>query len=384
MSDRKQPPKVAIVYHFFAHYRGSVVEALLASPNFDYTFYGARTDPRNIGVEAYRIRPDRFVETYCRIFKGAILYQSKLIGLALNPKYKHIIFLGDAQYPCTWIAAPLSRLMGKHVLFWTIGWMRYDTGKKRLVRNTFYKLAHRLLLYGRYAREIGIKQGFDPDKLHVVYNSLDYDAQRALRLAVNHDDLTRQREALFGDPNARYFICVSRLEKHRQIDWVMQAMKIAQDQGHAFHLLLVGKGKEEEALRALAAELGISVNFYGACYDENVLAQLFMASTASVAPGMVGLLAMHSLGYGVPVVTHGDRDNQAPEWEAMVPGVSGVTFEFGNIESLSQALVAVSDLGKDDPNFRETCAIPMERFYNAHHQVDVIERALNKQPPFDE
>ena len=94
-----------------------------------------------------------------------------------------------------WLAAILGRLRGKRVYFWTHGWQQHERGLKALVRNTFYRLAHGLLLYGHYAKMIGLSHGFDPDRMHVIYNSLDYDRQRAVRGSLDADAIAARREA---------------------------------------------------------------------------------------------------------------------------------------------------------------------------------------------
>ena len=44
--------------------------------------------------------------------------------------------------------------------------------------------------------------------------------------------------------------------------------------------------------------------FYGACYDESKLGELIFNADLCVSPGNVGLTAVHSMGYGTPVITH--------------------------------------------------------------------------------
>ena len=63
-----------------------------------------------------------------------------------------------------------------------------------------------------------------------------------------------------------------------------------------------------------------------------------MASTATVAPGKIGLTAIQSLTYGTPVITHGNSDNQMPEFEAVVPGDNGDLFVDGDIDSLATVI----------------------------------------------
>lgn len=57
-----------------------------------------------------------------------------------------------------------------------------------------------------------------------------------------------------------------------------------------------------------------------------------------ISPGKVGLTAMHGLAYGVPIITHGNFDNQMPESEAIQPGVTGDFFEEDSVESLAAVI----------------------------------------------
>ena len=72
-------------------------------------------------------------------------------------------------------------------------------------------------------------------------------------------------------------------------------------------------------------ELGISDQtwLYGACYDDLTLAELFYNSHVCVSPGNVGLTAIHALSFGCPVISHGNFPYQMPEFESIIPSITG-------------------------------------------------------------
>jgi len=376
--------RVAIVYHAFAHYRSAINEALLQSTTHDYFFVGDAGDPQQSGIKSW-IPPDpcRFIPTKSHLLAGRFLIQSTVVNIALRRDITTIIFLGDAQFLTTWLAAALARLTGKRVLFWTHGWTRRERGVKDFIRSAFYRLAHGLLLYGHGAKMIALDHGFKPEQLYVIYNSLDYAAQQVARASIPLTRLHETRAAFFTHPERPLLICTSRMLPMRRLDLLLEAMCHLRDHGSAVNLLLVGDGPERPALEAIARHEQLAVSFYGECYDEKVLAGLVMAADLTVVPGRIGLNAMHSLAYGTPVVTQDAPDDQGPEWESIIPGFNGGFYQPNSSQDLARAikdwLNPVLSLSEISANCEEI----ITRFYNPHFQRWAIDRAVSGVPADD-
>lgn len=378
-----RPPRrrqVAVVYHFFPHYRAGVMKALQQDPSCEYIFVGDRTDPEG-AIKACDSTRFNFLYAPCVMAFGLVLWQRGILRLAWSNQIDVMIFLGNANFLSTWLAAAVARIRGKRVLFWTHGWISDERGAKAFFRTCFYSLADGLLLYGRRAKSIAIRHGFSPSRLYVIFNSLDYEVQQAIREGVSEARLKQVRKDLFlNDSDAPLLICTSRLTALRGLELVLEAMRSLRDRGCPSNLLLVGDGPERAKLQDQAERLGVPVHFYGACYDEQRLAELIMASNVTVAPGQVGLTAMHSLAYGTPVLTHGDADHQMPEWEAIVPGATGAHFRRGDAEDLARVLGEWCAHPWPDPVLRRRCIDVVDRFYNPQYQAQVIGRAVTGQP----
>jgi glycosyltransferase involved in cell wall biosynthesis len=140
-------------------------------------------------------------------------------------------------------------------------------------------------------------------------------------------------------------------------------------------VLIVGTGPAENSLRELAAAGNVPVVFYGACYDEPTLARLFAAANVTVSPGNVGLTCMHSLGYGVPVITHDDADAQMPEWEAITPGVTGDFFSRDAVNELADAIRRWTAAPRVSETTRRHCIRMVEERYHPRVQRQLFERA---------
>jgi glycosyltransferase involved in cell wall biosynthesis len=378
-------PRVAVVYHFFAHYRAAVMVELARHGRCQWTFFGDRSDyDASSKIQAWEPPPDvDFRRTRCRRLLRSAMWQSGLLGIAMGREFDALVMLGNAGWPATWLAAIIARLRGKRVLFWTHGWITPPKGTKGALRNLFYRLANGLLLYGHLGKQYGIEAGFAPERLHVIYNSLDYDAQREARGRISREDEVGTRRELFGRPDVAIAMCSTRLIAVRRLDLLIAAAALLRNEGLPVVLLLVGDGPERASLERLAAEKRVPACFTGACYDEQKLARLTMASNVTVAPGKVGLTAMQSLAFGTPVITHDDANDQMPEWESIVPGRNGSLFRSNDAAALAEAMRPWLLRPGVDPKTRIECHAATDRFYNPTMQRRAIERAVLGKPADD-
>jgi glycosyltransferase involved in cell wall biosynthesis len=311
---------------------------LLGSSKHQYVLVA---DDRQLSSTIKDWRPEdaTFVLARCTKLPGLkVWFQSGLVKLALRKDLDAIIYWSNPFYLCTWISALCARLAGKRVLFWTHGWNRRESGVKAWVRQIFNKLPHAFLLYGHFAKSLGMERGFSPDNLHVIYNSLDYEAQKRVRETVSEQEILQTRQELFAEPTLPLVICSARLIEDCRLDLLIQAQSELERQGHRFNVILVGDGPERKRLEALSIQYGVPVNFYGACYDEKILGRLTMAADVTVSPGKVGLTAMQSLAYGTPVITHNNFERQGPEWEAIIAGETGDFFQHDDLQDLTEVI----------------------------------------------
>lgn len=367
--------RVAVVYHFFPHYRAAIMQMLLASRQANYILVGDRSDPDK-SIEPWLPPSDRFAFAPCVKLTSTLLWQKGLLRLAVRRDIDTIIFLANANFLSTWAAALLARLTGKRVLFWTHGWIRKESGVKSTLRNLYYFLADGLLLYGNRAKEIGVTNGFPAKCLHVIYNSLDYSTQAAIRETITTDRIIYLRKQFFSNPDLLIMISIGRLNKLKKLDLLLYAMSLLQRINIKTGFLLVGDGPERQHLEKLAMSMNLTVHFYGACYDEKLLAELIMLANVTVSPGQVGLTAMHSLVYGTPVITHDDPDNQGPEWEAIIPDQTGDFFRREDVHDLARVIQKWSALPWPNEKIRQQCVSVIEKCYNPQYQEFVINRAV--------
>ncbi len=352
---------------------------LLLSDRYEFLFWADSRGSNTDGVKLWDAPGSSFQQ--CPFFRiGPIVVQVGLIEPALKSDIDALIILGAFHWPMNWVAAILARLAGKPVYFWTHGWLQDERGLRSWLRNTFYRLGQGLLLYGTRARAIGIAQGFDGRRLHVIYNSLDSECHRRLRQPLDRSKAISMRKELFGNDTIPVVACCSRLTQTRRLDLLLLAAAKLQDAQHPVAVLLIGDGPEREGLEKQARKLNVPTHFYGDCYDEQTLYDLISTCNATVAPGKVGLTAIQSLSFGTPVITHGTTKHQMPEFEAIIPGITGDFFEEGSIDSLGAAIRSWTATAIPQESVRAECFAEIDRFWNPAYQVEAIERALDGMP----
>ncbi|MFL9855981.1 glycosyltransferase [Paraburkholderia madseniana] len=362
--------RVAIVYHFFPHYRKGVLDAI-SNDDFDVTFFG---DPmeRYQGIPSLRFEADTDFRPATVKVLNDISFQWAAVHASLSSEFDVLVLLANPNFFTTWLAAAIGRLTRKRVLFWGHGFLSADRSLKNYIRRIFFSLGHAQYLYGYRAKCIAESFGFHSRNLYVGFNSLDYQSQLRTRrqlLACPEEPRLSSEIRILG---------VSRLTDKCAYDVLMNAVSLAQETSEwRFKLTLIGGGPAESKLKALAVQLKLDIDFVGELYDEEAVAGYIFDSDVVVSPGKIGLTAMHSLMFGTPVISHSDMDRQMPEVEAVAPGISGILFRYGDMADLSRCLISIPDVFHDRRQTRENCFRIIDEIYNPYRQCEVLSDAIH-------
>ena len=387
MEDNKT--KIAIVYHYMAHYREPVFRELCSSNDrgIEYVLISGEhsninslttIDPKKASIPLREGGLNwRFIKNYW--LTDAILWQSGLIKLAWDREFDAIIFLGNMYFLSTWTSILIAKARGKKTLMWTHGFLRPEKGLKGWLRSIFYKLPDALLLYGNRAKDILIDKGFSANSMYVINNSLDYDLQRNIRETLTEEKIREYKHKNFKHANWPILIATGRLTDNKKIDYIVQAAIMLKIKGIDVNVLIVGNGPSKENIEKLITEGNVHdrVVLYGECYDENILAPLISMSDICVIPGAIGLTCMHSLVYGTPVITHNRLDFQHPEIEAIEIGVNGDLYEYGKIDDLANKIDLWLKQDKPSKEIRESCQLVIDKYYTPKYQKEMIGKAIN-------
>ena len=374
-------PKIVVQYPFIALYRIPIFKKLFASERFDFIFWAGKESPDKYLKSAFDESGLPIEEVPLKVFRVPIInkaleFQLSAIAKLMRVRPDVYIILANPNSVTSWLCMLTARVFGVRVLAWSHGFLSDEKGFKGHIRAFFYKIPHGHLLYGNRAKDIMVRKGFDPEKIDVIYNSLDYGKQSALRNALGWDDRANLRKKLNIPVNALVLVSIGRLMSKLKIDQAIEAVKKMDQQGKNVYLLVIGDGPEKTNLVQLASLLDVAdkVIFYGACHEEEVLAKLFNASDVSVVMGKVGLSAMHSLGYGIPLLTNNNMDKHFPEIEVIKEGETGWFFEENDIDDFVSKVKQI----KYKDEIYEKCINAIEEHYTPEKQCQYIENAISQ------
>ncbi len=395
LNARTRPTVLLFVWNI-PHYRAPIYRRLSRNPYLQFTVCaGAETHLFDGGflatagetraLEGIRWRPLRSVRVRRGPFKG-YEWQPEAFRIVRREDIDAVISFGIKSFS-NYLIRMVCGIRGIPLLEWSQGLKRPERGLKWSLRKLYMKQADAWLLYGSFARDFFVAHGFDEKRVFVVRNSLDHEAQVRLREQLTPDDLRRTRESLdVRDAGQRLIIHSGRLEPRKNLHILIDALALLGERGREVTAVLIGDGPEESRLRRRGEERGVSdrIIFRGACYEEAELARLFSASDLCVAPGAVGLLAMHSLVYGTPILTCENTEwAHGPEVETIVEGATGGYFRAGDVADLAARVESMLFPQPCKPGMAEACRQIIDTYYTPRHQERVVIETLNTVLPPD-
>jgi glycosyltransferase involved in cell wall biosynthesis len=181
-----------------------------------------------------------------------------------------------------------------------------------------------------------VERGFDAAKVRRIPNAVDVErfAHRQINAA--------RRSRLCGD-SSLVGIFIGRLEAEKGLDFLIDAWARVFEARREARLLLVGEGRERDALQARCVRLGLAdqVIFVGPSRDvENYLSMADFGVLTSLHEGLSNTL-LECMAAGLPVL--GTRVSGTEDF--VVDGRTGWLVEPGDVDSLAGGLAEVASCG---------------------------------------
>lgn len=351
------------------HYRKNIW--LLMDKELPCDFYFGDSRPGEIEPIPYNLFK-HFKGEFHNVNIGRFYWQKEALSL-LKSDYTDIITPAEPFCLSSWLLILLAKKHHKNVYAWTHGAYGNEDGLKRMIIRWKIKHLKGCFLYGEYAKDLLVKWGVPKSKLHVVYNSLNYDEQLPMRNELVPSDFYQQH---FKNDYCN-LVFIGRLTVVKKLDQVLKAVAQLKDKGLALNVTFIGDGTEKMELMTLARQLNLeNVWFYGACYDERQIAQFLYNADLCVSPGNVGLTAMHAMSFGCPVISHNNYPMQMPEFEAIEEGRTGGFFQEDDVKGLADAINNWIKSNSDRETVRQACYKVIDEKYNPHIQLEILKKAI--------
>ena len=365
--------KICQIYNFAPHYRAPIYSLLSKEFDTDFVFGRLMGDIKKMDYDL--LRGNVLEVEY--ISKNGLIYQTGIVSM-LFKQYDKYVLTGEPRNISVWLFLLCAKLFHKKQVFlWTHGYYGKENKIKHLLNRFFYNLADGIFLYGNYARNLMLEDGFNENKLFVVHNSLDYEQQMGIRKQLLPSNIYKDH---FGN-SYPVIIFIGRLTKEKKLHQLVDMLEIFKNRGEIFNLIFVGDGVDKGTLENLVKEKNLTrqVWFYGACYDELMNAEMIYNADLCIAPGNVGLTAIHVMMFGTPVLTHNDFMHQMPEFESIIPSVTGDFFYHDNLESMTECVEKWFMMNKDREKVRSACMEEIDKSWNPIYQLKIFKSVLNKE-----
>jgi glycosyltransferase involved in cell wall biosynthesis len=228
---------------------------------------------------------------------------------------------------------------------------RPKTNWREFAKRVFFSGCDGFFCYGIRSKEYLMKYGAEESK--IVFRC------QAAALPHGYDpaEVLARYQALPRPPSKIHrFTYVGRFSVEKGINDLLDAFAGVHSKVGNVRLDLVGAGPLREELVARVSELKLDhvVSFLGA-KSINEFAELFLESTALVLPSHSepwGLVVNESLSYGCPAIVS-NVCGCVPD--LVKDGLTGYSFEVGDIEALSRAMLSTIELTADRVAVAKQC-----------------------------
>lgn len=365
--------KLLVIYNFAQKYRTGIFREIDKTWDCKWIFGHTQTDIKEMDTSF--LKNVKFVENKKCI--GPFKRQSEIVKEAIKGDFDTLLMLGEPFNLSTW-AIMLRNICSRHqkkVYLWSHGWYGREGFVKKWFKRAFFGLADKIFLYGNYAKQVAIGQGFDENKLEVIHNSLDHDHQIKLRATLKPSEIYRNH---FGNDHP-VIIFIGRLTEVKRLDMLVEAVAVLKRRQKKFNVVFIGDGEKRGDLEDLVRQKDLTSQFwfYGSCYDDAQNAQLIYDADLCVAPGNVGLTAMHTMVFGTPVLTHNCFPMQMPEFEAIIQGKTGAFFLYDDIKSLADEIEVWTDnsTGRRE-QIRQNCYAEIDSSWTPAYQIATLKKVI--------
>lgn len=360
---------VCCIFNSASHYRFAIYQAMIHKLNF-HLYFGNENKDRILDIDL------KFFNNQASNL-NTIFLSKKITWIAGSIKlvfldYNKFILTGSPYCLSNWFIIIIARILKKEVYLWTHGFYGNEFGLRKRIKILFFKLSNGLFLYGDYAKKLMIKNGFNSSKLHVVYNSLDYEKQLFFRLKSKSNLIFKN----YFNNNYKNIIFIGRLTPVKKLHLIIEALALGKISGFNFNIIFLGSGESEFPLKQLVDKLKLTNNcwFFGTVYDEKIISKFLSNADLCVSPGNVGLTAIHCHMYGLPVITHNNFASQMPEFEIIVPKVTGDFFIENDPQDLLKTIRLWFELNLDREYIKNACWSRVDSFYNPNYQLSIFKK----------
>lgn len=190
--------------------------------------------------------------------------------------------------------------------------------------------------YNKLTKSILIENGFKSSKIFTLNNTIDTKSEIDLLRQITNFDKQKLYEEYKITLQDKVGIFCGSIYKDKQIEFLLQSLKIVKNEIGNFKFFVIGSGECENLVKEFASKNSDWFYFLGNQYLENKI-KYFSISDFQTLPGAVGLNIIDSFAFKCPLITT-HNNNHGPEIDYLINNKNGVIVDY-NIKLYSEAII---------------------------------------------
>ena len=360
--------KVAIITNIIPEYRRGFISKISKLQEIKCVFFCQKELK---GINHTILSANDFPEViryipYTSLGKNSLTWQF-LPFFELLSKFDVLIFTGNPRVISSVFFSLIARIFRKKIIVWGHVRTAGSDGLFKRMRLLWWSIFQIALTYTE-KESIELKGMGFKGKAISINNGVDYHS-----INDNFLDIGLKIDPLKRIEFPRLIMCCRLIEKNKIDEFIDAVSKIKLQFGN-LKCDIVGDGPLRLFLQEKVDQLklGDMILFHGPIYDETKLAHLFNSSMFLVHPGAIGLSALHSLCYSVPIITHNDELMHMPEFSVLNNYENSILYNSN--ESLESVLKKV--LSIDKKKYMKLVSSSSEQVKKYHNSKVMVERLL--------
>lgn len=300
-------------------------------PHYRIDFFNSLSKYNGINLNVYSLNNEKLLSSditkYDFKFKKIsrikfLMFSYYLFKIPKNFKKDDVVIVvGNIRHIHNYILFLFCKIKKIKIFWWGIWNMPGRDNLISKIRKKIASLFDHIIVYSDIEKNNALEDLIDFRKISSFNNSIK----------VNYNYSKKIKKNLIFK-----LLYVGRLTKKPKLELAIKAIYNLNIKNYKIRLNIVGDGPEKNKLKKLVKDYKLQnfIFLHGAIYDERDLKKFFLNSDFFIYPGAIGLSIFHSFGYGLPVITHDDNKNQAPEFYLFKNKFNGISFKNNDIEDL--------------------------------------------------
>ena len=241
----------------------------------------------------------------------------------------------------------LSKLFNPKVkIIWTTHLIAENKGIIRFFNKIFSKFIDRIICVSKAVEASLVKEGVSPNKTQVIYNGVDTDYFKPREGNTIRNKLSIKDDILL-------LTTISRFNKEKGHDFLIEGLKELKNHILNFKVLLVGDGEEQEVIKEKVKKYDLENQVIFLGYREDI-PQILSATDIYVSPSeneAISFSIIEALSCGKPAIA--TEVGGVPE--IFDKGNCGILIPFGDTKTFAKAIIDLYNNNQEYELIKSNC-----------------------------